>query len=203
MEETDRKQLSNTTKPLENFLGKLRATYNFIFGQPNNMSNVEKILKDTPVSDLQALKLIWTDTMKADKYANLPTTYPNNSFFDQIKSLSTLKSYENQTNSSNLKKESSVKIATTIKMNERKSSDEKSSNKTEILPDDDWFNDVQPLEQLELQDEEINKKNEVEFVTVSTTQSPSRVGYQLIDWLGTFFGITHSIYAKLSAACGN
>lgn len=211
MEGTYQKQLSNTTntKPLEKFWGKLRATYNFIFGQTNT-NNVEKILmKDTPASDLQALKLIWTDTIKTDKYTNLPTKYPNNSFLDQIKSLSALKNYENKANSSNLEKKSSVTIATTIKSNERNESsmsfDEKTSNKTDTLPDDDWFNDVQPLEQLELQDEEINKKNEVEIVTVKTTsQSPSKVGYQLVEWLGFLFGLTRNIYTKLTgAACGN
>lgn len=120
--------------------------------------------------------------------------------------ISTLKNYEDKTNSRNLEKESSVKIAT-IKANERNvnsmSSDEKSSNKTETLPDD-WFNDIQPLEQLELQDEEINKKNEVEIVTTRTTLQSPRVGHQLFEWLGSLFGLTHNIYAKLSSTfCGN
>ncbi|XP_070165190.1 uncharacterized protein [Polyergus mexicanus] len=173
------KSLSNTTKPLEKFWGKLRATYNFIFRQTNNTNNIEKILAkdDAPASDLQALKLIWPDSLKTDRYSNLQ--YPNNSFLDQIKSLSIPKKYENKANSSNLEKESSIKIATTVKANERKvnsiSSDEKNSNKTETLPDDDWFNDIQPLEQLELQDEEINKKNEAEIITATTPQSPTRI----------------------------
>ncbi|XP_070165189.1 uncharacterized protein [Polyergus mexicanus] len=201
------KSLSNTTKPLEKFWGKLRATYNFIFRQTNNTNNIEKILAkdDAPASDLQALKLIWPDSLKTDRYSNLQ--YPNNSFLDQIKSLSIPKKYENKANSSNLEKESSIKIATTVKANERKvnsiSSDEKNSNKTETLPDDDWFNDIQPLEQLELQDEEINKKNEAEIITATTPQSPTRVGHQLIEWFGFLFNLTHNIYAKLlGATCG-
>ncbi|XP_029669825.1 uncharacterized protein LOC115239449 [Formica exsecta] len=203
---TYQKQLNNTTKPLEKFWGKLRATYNFIFRQTNNTNNIEKILaKDAPASDLQALKLIWPNSLNTDRYSNLQ--YPNNSFLDQIKSLSILKKYENKANSSNLEKESSIKIATTVKANERNvnsiSSDEKNSNKTKTLPDNDWFNDIQPLEQLELQDEEINKKNEVEIITATTTQSPTRVGHQLVEWLGSLFSLTHNIYAKLSSAtCG-
>ncbi|GAB1862931.1 Calcium/calmodulin-dependent protein kinase kinase 2 [Camponotus japonicus] len=204
VEGTYQKQLNNTTKPLDKFLEKLRATYNLFFRQTNN-TNVEKILaKDTSVSDLQALKLIWADKIKTDRYANLE--YPNNSFLDEIKTISTLKNYENKANSRNLEKESSVKIGTTIKANERNvnsMSDEKSSNKMETLPDDDWFNDVQPLEQLELQDEEINKKNEVEIVTARTTLQSPRVGHQLIEWFGSLFGL-NNIYAKLSgASCGS
>lgn len=206
--ETHQKELNNTTKPLEKFLGTLRATYNFIFHQTNNTNNsMEKnLMKDASTSNLQSFKLIWPDPVKTDRYANLK--YPNNSFLDQIKSLSTLKHYDNKANSNNLKKEPSVKIATTIKANEKNvnltSSNEKNSNKTltVTLPDDDWFNDIQPLEQLELQDEEIDKKNEVETVTEKTLQSP-RVGHQLVEWLGSLFTFTHNIYAKLSSACGN
>lgn len=78
------------------------------------------------------------------------------------------------------------------------SSNEKGSNKI-ILPDDDWFNDIQPLE---LQDEELDKKNEVEIVTPETTL-PTSVSHHVLEWLGSLFGLTYSIYAKLSnAACG-
>lgn len=84
------------------------------------------------------------------------------------------------------------------------SSDQKSSNKTKTLPDNDWFNDIQPLEQLELQDEEINKKNEVEIVTTRTTLQSPKIGHQLFEWLGSLFGLTHNIYVKLSgASCEN
>ncbi|KAL6432103.1 hypothetical protein ACFW04_006670 [Cataglyphis niger] len=204
VEGTFQKQLNNTTKPLDKFWDKLLATYNFIFRQTNNTNNIEKILaKDVPASDLQALKLILPNSMKIDKYSNLQ--YPNNSFLDQIKSLSILKKYENKANSNNLEKESSVKIATTVKANERNmnsiSSDKKDSNRTKMLPDDDWFNNIQSLEQLELQDGEINKKNEVEIIT-TTPQSPTRVGHQLVEWLGSLLSFTHNIYAKLSSvAC--
>jgi len=75
--------------------------------------------------------------------------------------------------------------------------------KTKILPDDDWFNDIQPLGQLELQDEELDKKNEVEIVTPETTL-PTTVSHHLLQWLGSLLGLTYSIYSKLSSiACGN
>lgn len=193
------KQFNSTTTSVDKFWEKLRTTYNFVFRQPNNTSNGEKILmKNASDSNLQTLRLIWTDTLKADNYTNLK--YPNNGFLDQIKSLLTLQNRDSKTNSNNLRKNSIVKIKATKKTNENvtsTSSNEKSSNKV-ILPDDDWFNDIQPLEHLELQDEELDKKNEVEIVTPETT-----VGHHLLEWLGSLFGLTYSIYTNLSnAACG-
>lgn len=184
------KQISNATKSLDKFWQKLRTTYNFVFRQPDNTSNVEKVTaKNVLDPNLQALKLIWADMAKADNYTNLK--YPNNSFLDQVKSLWTLKN------------DSSVEIKTTIKMNEKNvSSSKRNSNKTETLPDDDWFNDIQPLGQLELQDEELDKKN-VEIITPETTL-PTTVGRHLLEWLGTLFSLTYSIYTKLSnAVCDN
>lgn len=197
------KQFNSTTKSVDKFWEKLRVTYNFVFRQPNNTSNasnVEKILaKTAPDSNLQSLRLIWADTLKADNYTNL--RYPNNSFLEQIKSLSALKNRDGKAKSNNLARDSTVKIKATVKTNEddvtSTSSDIKGFNKT--LPDDDWFNDIRPLEELELQDEELDKKNEVEIVTPTTS-----VGHHLLEWLGSLFGLTYSIYTKLSnAACGN
>lgn len=196
------KQFNDTTKSLDKFWEKLRTTYNFVFHQPDNTSNVDKILaKNASDPNLQTLRLIWTDTLKADNYTNLK--YPNNTFLNQIKSLSIPKSRDSKATSSNLKKDSSVEI----KINENNvsstNSNKKSSNEAKILPDDDWFNDIQPLEQLELQDEELDKKNEVESVTPGTTL-PTTVGRHLLEWLGTLFGLTYSIYSKLSSTtCGN
>lgn len=195
------KQLSNATKSLDKFWQKLRTTYNFVFRQPDNTSNVEKVVaKNALDPNLQALRLIWADMLKADNYTNLK--YPNNSFLDQVKSLWTLKN-DSKANSSRLEKDSS-EIKTMIKTNEKNvSSNKRNFNKTKTLPDDDWFNDIQPLGQLELQDEELDKKNEVEIVTPETTL-PTTVGRHLLEWLGTLFGFTYSIYTKLSnAACGN
>lgn len=57
----------NDTKPLDKLFGKLRATYNFVFRKPENMSNVEKILaKDTPDPDVEALKVIWSNRMQSN-----------------------------------------------------------------------------------------------------------------------------------------
>lgn len=144
-------------------------------------------------SNLQALRLIWADTLKPDNFTNLK--YPNNSFLDQVKSLSALKNRDSKANSSNLKNDSSIEIKTK-KMNENNVT----SSKRKTLPDDDWFDDIQPLGQLELQDEELNKKNEVEIVTPETTA----MSHHLLEWLGSLFGFTYNIYTKLSsAACGN
>lgn len=195
----DNKQLNNTTKPLDRFLEKLRATYNFVFHQSeNNVSHVERILtRNASNTDLQTLRLIWANPSKPEDYANLK--YPDNSLLDQVISLSTLKKYEVKPNSS-LKKNSSVEIKSTIKANDSNtSSSESSPNKTKTLSDDnDWFRDV---EALELQDEELNDKNEVDIASPGTTlQFPTTVGRHLVEWLGTLFGLTYKIYTKLSAA---
>ena len=197
------KQFNDTTKSLDKFWEKLRTTYNFVFHQPDNTSNVEKILaKNASDPNLQTLRLIWTDTLKANN-SNTNLKYPNNTFLDQIKLLSVPKSRDSKATSSNLKKDSSIEIKTNENNVSSTTSNKKSSNEAKILPDDDWFNDIQPLEQLELQDEELDKKNEVESVTPGTTL-PTTVGRHLLEWLGTLFGLTYSIYSKLSsAACGN
>ncbi|XP_071570863.1 uncharacterized protein [Temnothorax nylanderi] len=196
------KQFNNTTKSLDKFWEKLRTTYNFVFRQPGNTSNVEKTLtKNASEPNLQSLRLIWADTLKADNYTNLK--YPNNSFLDQVKSLSTIKNHSNKANSSNLKKDSTIEIKTNENNVTSTSSNKTSSDKRKTLPDDDWFNDIEPLGQLELQDEELDKKNEVEIVTPGTTL-PTTVGHHLLEWLGSLFGLTYSIYTKLSSpACGN
>lgn len=195
------KQFNDTTKSLDKFWEKLRTTYNFVFQQSDNTSNVEKILaKNASNPNLQALRLISTDTLK-NNYTNLK--YPNNTFLDQIKSLSIPQNRDSKATSSNLKKDSSVETKTNENNVSSTNSNKKSSDKVKILPDDDWFNDIEPLEQLELQDEELDKKNEVESVTPGTTL-PTTVGRHLLEWLGTLFGLTYSIYSKLSsAACGN
>lgn len=202
------KQLSNITAPLEKFLGKLRTTYNFVFHQSDNTSNVEKILaKNASNPDFQTSKIIHIGSIKSNDYTNLK--YPNNSWLDQVKSLSLLKEYVSK-NSNNIEKNANtsiLEIKPKIKADKNKVhlTEEKISNNTKMLPDDDWFNDIQPLGQLELQDEELDKKNEVEIVTPGTTvQLPTTVGRQLVEWLGSFFGLTYSIYTKLTGVvCGN
>lgn len=57
-------RVSSEMKPLDKFLGKLRASYDFVFRRPENTSNVEKILaKDASDTNLEALKLIWSNRM--------------------------------------------------------------------------------------------------------------------------------------------
>lgn len=197
------KQLSNFTKPLEKFLENIRTTYNFVFHQSDNTSSVEKIrAKNASNFNLQALKIIQADSINSNNYTNLK--YPNNSWLDQVKSLSAVKKHISK-NSNNVEKNTSIEIKP-IKTNKNNVQliEEKSSNDTKMLPDGEWFNDIQPLGQLELQDEELDKKNEVETVTPGTTvQLPKTVGRQLLDWLGSFFGFTYSIYTKLSSVASS
>lgn len=205
------RQANNITNHLDKFLGKLRATYNLVFRQPGNTSNIEKLLaKDASDPDLRAVKLIWANQTKLDDYTNLK--YPDNSFLDHVKSLSIPKDYESKANTSSLDKDSTVEIKSTIEANTGDNAnlpnfdkeEESSSNKTETLNDDDWLNDIQILEQLELQDEEENKKKDVGIVTSKTTlQLPATVGRHMIEWLGSLFGFTYNIYAKLSGTVCN
>ncbi|XP_011863117.1 PREDICTED: uncharacterized protein LOC105559445 [Vollenhovia emeryi] len=189
------KQFNSTTQSVDKFWDKLRTTYKLVFRQLGNTSDAEKVLaKNAPDTNLQALRLIWADTLKADNYTNLK--YPSNSFLDQVKSLSILKKNDSKAKASNLEG-STFEIKAT---SENRTNVTSSSNKIKSLPDDDWFNDIQPLGQLELQDDELDKKNEVEIVKTGTTTAV----YHLLEWLGSLFGFTYSVYSKLSGvACGN
>lgn len=70
-ESTPEQQTNNEPKPLDKFLGKLRATYNFVFRKPENTSNIERILaKDSPNPDVEALKYIWTEESTETKPEN-------------------------------------------------------------------------------------------------------------------------------------
>jgi len=196
--------LNDTAKPLDRFLEKLRAMYNFVFRQAGNADKVERILPKgaTSNSDKQALRLIWSNPTQENDYASLK--YPERDLLDQVISLSTLDNRKMKTDSSPAKN-LSVEMKSMMKTSGTNvSSSEKSSNKTTTLSDD-WSKDVQPLEQLELQDEELDNKNEVEIVTPGMTlQLPTTVGRQLIEWFGSLFGLTYRIYTKLSgAACSS
>jgi len=178
--------------------------YNFVFRQAGNADKVERILPKgaTSNSDKQALRLIWSNPTQENDYVSLK--YPERDLLDQVISLSTLDNRKMKTDSSPAKN-LSVEMKSMMKTSGTNvSSSEKSSNKTTTLSDD-WSKDVQPLEQLELQDEELDNKNEVEIVTPGMTlQLPTTVGRQLIEWFGSLFGLTYRIYTKLSgAACSS
>jgi len=198
---------NDTAKPLDKFLEKLRATYNFVFRQADNASNVKRILPKGAASNSdQASRLIWSNPAWENDYASLK--YPERGLLDQVISLSTLDTRKIKTDSSPAKN-SSVEMKSTMKTSgSNASSSEGSSNKTttdDDSSDEDWSKDVQPLGQLELQDEELNNKNEVEILTPGTTlQFPMTVGRQMIEWFGSLFGLTYRIYTKLSsAACSS
>ncbi|XP_034181134.1 uncharacterized protein LOC117604781 [Osmia lignaria lignaria] len=73
------------------------------------------------------------------------------------------------------------------------------------LSDDDWVNDIQPLdrlEPLEFDEEDMEDKNrDVEFVTPRNGfQLPVTLSRHLVDWLGSLLGITYGVYSKLARA---
>ncbi|XP_076167235.1 uncharacterized protein LOC143146644 [Ptiloglossa arizonensis] len=154
-------QRENEMKPLDRFLGKLRATYDFVFRKPENTSNVEKILaKDASEPDTDTLKSIWSNRMGEN-------------------------------------------------LMEKTASDKsRQTEQTFLLANDDWVNDIQPLdrleplESLELEDEDTEDKNlQVEFVTPKTNfQFPVTLSRHLVDWLGSLLGVTYGVYSKLARA---
>lgn len=159
-------RVSNEVKPLDKLLGKLRATYDFVFRKLENTTNVEKILaKDAPDSEAEALKLIWSNRMQ------------------QI----------SQGRGLNGAEESRRTEGTLL-----------------TSSDEDWVNDIQPLdrlepleplEPLELQDEPKNPGRDVEIVTPKTSfQLPVTLSRHLVDWLGSLLGITYGVYSKLARA---
>ncbi|XP_071871665.1 uncharacterized protein [Bombus fervidus] len=159
---TARQETNTEAKPLDKLLGKLRATYNFVFRKPENTSNVEKILaKDTPNPDVEALKLIWSNRMQ-----------------------------QNSKDKEDKGKKSELKVTYLGSS------------------DDDWVNDIRPLEDLEplepleLQDEvENDRDREVEIITPRTAfQFPVTLSRHLVDWLGSLLGITYGVYSKLARA---
>ncbi|XP_076645003.1 uncharacterized protein LOC143354632 isoform X2 [Halictus rubicundus] len=151
----------NETRPLDRLLGKLRATYDFVFRNPENTSNVEKILsKDASDPDVDALKTIWSNRMPDEnpvKKIEVPEKTRHEHVFR--------------------------------------------------LMNDDWANDIQPVDQLEplgpleFEDEEGDKKSEVEFITPRPSlQFPVTISRHLVDWLGSLLGITYGVYSKLARA---
>ncbi|XP_017893189.1 uncharacterized protein LOC108632865 [Ceratina calcarata] len=148
---------NDEAKPLDRLLGKLRATYDFVFRKPENTSNVEKILaKDTSKAapEAEPVKSIWSIRMQPkDNGKNTGANFQ--------------------------------------------------PQRTYLGTNEDWANDIQPLdrlEPLELEDEVENEKDrEVEFVTPRTGfQFPVTLSRHFVDWLGSLLGITYGVYSKLA-----
>ncbi|XP_076231440.1 uncharacterized protein LOC143177435 [Calliopsis andreniformis] len=151
-------RVSNEMKPLDKFLGKLRATYDFVFRKPENTSNVERILaKDAPNANLQAANLLWSDRIQ-------PISRNSENTHGTEGTLLTMQ-------------------------------------------DEDWVNDVQPLDHLEplepldMENEMGDKNRDVEIITPKTSfQLPATLSRHLVDWLGSLLGITYGVYSKLARA---
>nr|XP_033333026.1 uncharacterized protein LOC117224317 isoform X1 [Megalopta genalis] len=161
-ESVDQHQPSgNETKPLDRFLGKLRATYDFVFRKPEDTGNVERILaKNGQDLDVDALKAIWSNRMSEEERTKKPEMPEKHRQTEHVFRLM-----------------------------------------------DDCANDIQPLDQLEplgpleLDDEEGDKKTEVEFITPRPgLQFPATISRHLVYWLGSLLGITYEVYSKLARA---
>lgn len=190
---------ASNDKPLDKFLGRLRASYNYVFRPPANTGNIDKIQAKNSDSVPQILRVIWPDQTKYENYTDLK--YPNNSLVDQVRSLFGVGDDENKTNSGSIINKDfydSVEIKSTI------NTMKKSSNNTRTLDDTDWFDDIDPLEQLELQDDELNTKKKIDNKTPGTTiKFPTVVGQNLIEWFGSILSNAYRVYTKLSnTACG-
>ncbi|XP_063987973.1 uncharacterized protein LOC135168057 [Diachasmimorpha longicaudata] len=66
------KRRTSDIKPLDKFLGKLRATYDFVFQKPENVSNVGKILSTgrPKETDTEPYKFILSNSQETDHSAN-------------------------------------------------------------------------------------------------------------------------------------
>ncbi|XP_015592840.1 uncharacterized protein LOC107266659 [Cephus cinctus] len=173
---------TNEVNPLDKLLGKLRATYNFVFHKPEDTSNVEKILSRDPSDpDVEALKKIW---------ANVAPTVANSS----------TKNKNADDRSYDVSEESKKNSLST---------DEKASaveTSTSTASKDDWLDDIEApkqLDQLELTADS-DDDSSVESVTPhSTLHIPVTVGRHLLEWLGSLLGLTYGAYAKLALAIKN
>ncbi|XP_012273672.1 uncharacterized protein LOC105696080 [Orussus abietinus] len=162
---------TNNTKPLDKLLGKLRTTYNFVFRKPENTSNIEKILKkDAPDPYLAAIRLIWANT-GASAAKNLPG----------------LKRIENKSFKEDLTEANILPTAHGT-----------SKETTPTISNDDWLNDLEPLEPLEIQDD---IDEDVETVNMPPTfELPVTLGRHLLEWLSSLLGLTFGVYTKVSEA---
>lgn len=171
----DHRESNNETRLFDKLLGKLRSTYNFVFHKTDDNANNKTNVKK----------------ISFDKTPN-----------------SNLETYKFNWNNPNLK--------LTKQVENPKEEEPVYQTRIQTLydaPRNDRFDELQPLESLEPlmpldfneeENENINKNDEVEFVTPATNSNFSAtLGRHFVEWLGSLLGISYGIYAKFTRAIHN
>ncbi|KAK2582556.1 hypothetical protein KPH14_004847 [Odynerus spinipes] len=166
----DHPETSTELKPLDKLIGKLRATYNFVFRKPENTSNVEKILaKDAPNPDVEALKVIWKNPMN-----------PNFESKVEFNPLENAKQRVYQTKLKTLYEAPRYDRYEEFQPLER----------LEPLPPLEFENEAD-----DKRDDDVEF-----VTPGTTLQLPTTLGRHFVEWLGSLLGLTYGIYAKLTRA---
>ncbi|KAK0176781.1 hypothetical protein PV328_000886 [Microctonus aethiopoides] len=172
------KSRTNDVKPLDKFLGKLRATYDFVFQKPDNDSNVEKILSEDKSENIEvesSEKLIKSNSQTKNNISEI---------IDNKKQI-------NDVNNINVELFLINNITTT-----------KPSSISRISKDNEWLDDIdetpEPLSELEIiGDENIDRSVEVTTQQMGF-QLPIAVARAFAKWLGSILGFTRGAYLKLT-----
>ncbi|XP_012254487.2 uncharacterized protein LOC105685184 [Athalia rosae] len=188
---------TNEIKPLDKFLGKLKAAYDFVFNKPEDTSNVEKILandrsdatQDASNPEIDALKLIWTNVISSQSVTN-PKDNKESSTKETVRTLEGTNENRNV-----IPLNEATSVLTGDQHDASASKPEKANN---------LFDGVQEGSKsfggLELQ-ENSDDDSVVETVTpTSTLQLPQAVGKQLLEWLSALLGLTYGAYVKVAQA---
>lgn len=169
---------TNDVKPLDKFLGKLRATYDFVFQKPDNVSNVEKILSEDKLENIEV--------ESSEKLIKSTSQMKNN-----IGEIIDNKKQINDVNNINVEL-FLINNITTIKP----------SSISRISKDNEWLDDIdetpEPLSELEIiGDENIDRSVEVTTQQMGF-QLPIAVARAFAKWLGSILGFTRGAYLKLT-----
>lgn len=165
------KRRTSDIKPLDKFLGKLRATYDFVFHKPENVSNVEKILtKDKPVDpEIESNKFILPNSPVTDKPVDEKEEVTETSMYVELLPDEIMPT-----------KESSISRVATDWLDEIE------------VPE--------PLSELEiLNDNDDDIDASVETVTPrSSFALPAALAKAFIRWLSSIIGFTQGPYLKIT-----
>ncbi|CAD6237514.1 GSCOCG00002351001-RA-CDS [Cotesia congregata] len=177
------KERTSQVNPLDKFFGKLRATYDFIFHRPDNVSNVEKIIADD--------KSWATENSNNKNHDRLIT--PMLPLFNHIV-------FKN--NNSNKKSEIDMNKNLYIRLYpEENLMSTYESSISRISKDDEWPDDVEtvePLSQVEIDNENIDRSVEAVTPSQSSFQFPIAVVRAFAKWLESILSYTHQAYSAFA-----
>ncbi|XP_057318674.1 uncharacterized protein LOC130663454 [Microplitis mediator] len=178
------KERSSQVKPLDKLFGKLRATYDFIFHRPDNVSNVEKIIADDKS---------WNSEENLNNKNNDKFIAPMLPLFNHI----AFKNNNNNKNEDDVNKNLYIQLYP--KENVIMSTHESSISR--ISKDNEWPDDIEtiePLSQVEIDNENIDRSVEAVTPSQSGFQFPIAVVRAFAKWLESILGYTHQAYSIIT-----